>query len=94
MKHLRYFSPLLLLALSACAQYPGMGMGGGGMGGGGQGGGMMQTQNMERMKAMQDQMARIRQSTNPADRQKMMEDQMKMMDEHMTRMQNMPCARM
>jgi spore coat protein CotH len=93
MKHLRYLLLLLLLALGACAQYRGMGMGSGSSGGG-PGGGMTQAQHMEHMKAMQDQMARIRQTTNPTERQSLMESHMKMMDEHMARMQNMPCWRM
>lgn len=94
MNHLRYVvSPLLLLALGACTQYGGM-MGRGPGPGPGPGAGMGQAQHMEHMKAMQENMARIRTTTDPAARHKMMEDHMKMMDDHMARMQNMPCARM
>ncbi|MGA8515343.1 MAG: hypothetical protein WB821_11335 [Burkholderiaceae bacterium] len=93
MKHLRYFSPLLLLALGACAQHGGM-MGPGPGAGAGPGMGMTQAQHMEHMKAMQDQMARIRSTADPAARQSMMENHMKMMDDHMARMQGMPCGRM
>jgi hypothetical protein len=81
------------LALGACSQYGDM-MGRGPGPGAGPGMGMTQTQHMEHMKTMQDQMSRIRSTTDPAARQKMMDDHMKMMDDHMARMQNMPCGRM
>jgi hypothetical protein len=94
MKHLRYLSPLLLFTLGGCAQHGGMMGQGPGAGPGAGMGSMSQAQHMEHMKSMQDQMARIRTTTDPASRQKMMEDHMKMMDDHMARMQSMPCSRM
>ena len=95
MKRSLYFAPLLVLALSACAQQRGMmGQGGPGPGPGPGMMGMNQPQHAEHMKTMQAHMARVRTTTDPAERQKLMEEHMRMMDEHMGRMQNMPCHRM
>jgi hypothetical protein len=88
MKRALLLSPLLVLALNACGQFRGMGPGPG------PGMGMNQAQHAEHMKTMQSHMASMRQTSDPAARQKMMEEHMKMMDDHMGRMQNMPCGRM
>jgi hypothetical protein len=94
MKRALLFSPLLVLALSACGQFRGMGPGAGPGPGPGPGMGMSRAQHAEHMKTMQAHMATMRQTTDPAARQKMMEEHMKMMEDHMARMQNMPCGRM
>jgi uncharacterized membrane protein (DUF106 family) len=84
MKHASLVGSLLVLSLAGCANQGMMG----------QPGGMNQAQHMEHMKTMQSQMARIKQTSDPAERQKLMEEHMKLMDDHMGRMQTMPCGKM
>jgi Flp pilus assembly protein TadB len=85
MRRALYFTPLLIFALAGCANQQGMK---------GDMNSAAHTQHMEHMKTMKESMARIRQSTDPAERQKLMEEHMKMMDEHMAGMQNMSCGKM
>jgi hypothetical protein len=85
MKRSLYFTGLLIFALAGCASPQGM-----------KGGANSadHAQHMEHMKTMKESMARIRQSTDPTERQKLIEEHMKMMDEHMAGMQNMSCGKM